>query len=161
MGAVAKDLSGYRPNNSMSMSDNRTGVASEMAVASELSNISDVSMPMGRPRYDLIADFESSLYRVQVKTAYRTGQRNSAHVVHAHGGNFNEPTYYKADEFDILAIHAKDVGETAYFPWTKDEERDTITVWFDRDESDFRPCNRGSVNVSENYTFHDAIDSLK
>ena len=143
------------------MSDNRTGVASEMAVASELANIADVSIPMGKPRYDLVVDFDSSLYRIQVKTAYRTGQRNSAHVVHAHGGKFNDPTYYEADEFDVLAIHAADVGKTAYIAWTEDEERDTITMWFDRDESDFRPCNRGSVNVSENHTFHDAIERLK
>jgi hypothetical protein len=138
-----------------------TGVASEYAVASELSNIGHVSIPQSRPRYDLIVDFDSTLYRVQVKTAYQTGQRNDAHVVHTHGGTYSDPTHYEEDEFDILAVYERESMRTAYIPWIKENIRETISVWFKREVDDFRPCNRGMVNIAGQLTFHDAIESLK
>jgi hypothetical protein len=138
-----------------------TGVSSEYAVASELSNIGHVAIPQSRPRYDLIVDFDSELYRVQVKTAYQTGQRNDAHVVHTHGGKYSDPSHYTESEFDILAIHERESMRTAYIPWTDENIKKTISVWFERGVEDFRPCNREMVNIASELTFHDAIDSLK
>lgn len=138
-----------------------TGVASEYAVASELSNIGHVSIPQSKPRYDLIIDFDSTLYRVQVKTAYQTGQRNDTHVVHTHGGKYSDPSHYSEDEFEILAVHERESMRTAYIPWIEENMRETISVWFERDSDDFRPCNRGMANIAEEMSFHDAIENLK
>jgi len=53
-----------------------------MVVATNLTRVGDVSLPIGQPAYDLVFDDHEDLYRIQVKTAQRTGQRNDAHSVH-------------------------------------------------------------------------------
>jgi len=47
----------------------------------------------------------------------------------------------------------------AYYPW--DEKKQTVTVWFDREAEDFRPCNRSGANISSEMDVFKAIESLK
>jgi hypothetical protein len=141
------------------MDHNRVGDQSEMKVAADLSAMGDVSLPVGQPAYDLIVDIDGKLYRIQVKTAQRTGQRNNAHTVHVKHG-FHGDTY-SIEEFDVLAVTAKSSDDVAYWPWVEESVRETLTVWFDRGSDDFRPCNRGMANIAEEMSFHDAIESLK
>lgn len=140
------------------MDNNTAGNHSELKVAADLSKLGNVSIPMGEPAYDLVFDYDK-LYRVQVKTAQRTGQRNDAHSVHLKRGNNARP--YEQDDFDILAVTTVEHDEIAYWPWTPETHRQTLTVWFDKTEDDFRPCNRDMANIAELLTVENITETFK
>lgn len=141
------------------MDNNSLGTYNELSVASDLSRHGKVSIPAGEFVYDLILDYNNELYKVQVKSAQRTGQRNNAHTVHIqHGSNYRN---YGHSEFDILAVTAKGFDKIAYWPWTKGSVRRTLTIWFDREPKDFRPCNRDMANIATAMSVSSAIESLK
>lgn len=141
------------------MDNNSVGNHSELKVATDLSEHGNVSIPTGQPAYDLIFDNGNELFKVQVKTGYKSGQRNEGHAVNLIKGNENHP--YAVDDFDILAVTAPDFDKIAYWPWNEKAYRQTITIWFHREKSDFRECNKNMVNIADRLSLKRTIERLK
>ena len=115
----------------------------------------NISIPLGDELYDLVAEKNGVFYRVQVKTASKRNDRDSAVAQIKRSsrdvGN-GDQRLYDANSFDILAVWAKPYDDVAYKAW--DEPVWSFTI---RDE----PAANGCGNVVDDYTMERATERLK
>jgi hypothetical protein len=126
------------------LSTTQKGDIAETAIVAELTQLGHpVSVPLaGASRYDLIVDLPSGLTRVQVKH----GRIDGDHVVASlkrTNPNHNEynQSYYEADEIDVFAIHAPDIGRSFWLPF--DEAPDSkVRIRYQGDPEIDHPATR-------------------
>ena len=154
MGAVAKALSRYRPNNSMSMSEsNRIGTLAELSVQRDLLNNGfNVSVPIDDYSYDLIAEWDGEFTRIQVKNGHIKDNSLRASLDSYIRGENKE---YKDDDFDILAVYHPDCDDCYYADWS--EIGNTMFQVYIGDMDELMPMHLAQTNLPSEHK----IDKLK
>lgn len=102
-----------------------SGGSSELAVASCLRRVgAEVSVPLGNScRYDIIADFDGRLHRIQVKTARINSGVVRFKVVSSFGRSATlgqGPRVYGSGEVDAFVAYCPDNGSVYWIPWSED-----------------------------------------
>ncbi|MFZ2126444.1 MAG: group I intron-associated PD-(D/E)XK endonuclease [Candidatus Microsaccharimonas sp.] len=101
------------------------------AISYFITNGYEVCLPIGDKRkYDLIAEIDNCLFRVQVKYAgYYKGTNKHMAALRTMGGNQSYYTAkkYSVDAFDLLYVFVAD-GKQFLFPWKEIENRNSISV---------------------------------
>jgi hypothetical protein len=107
------------------MDTNRNGEIAEQIVATNLLELGfNVSKPVLEDRYDLIADIEGDLVKVQVKRGYKDGSRDDTfranlqrQIRRATGDNRDEE--YSDEDVDAFALYDQ-YSDSVYWLWKKD-----------------------------------------
>ena len=109
------------------------GTASELSVASKLVRLGfTVSWPLNQDAYDLVAEKEGKLSRIQVKTA--SLNKGGSYRCSAQHGATPHRNYTKAD-CDFLVIHAPysrdfdDISKDSYYVIPVSEVEDTKIIF--------------------------------
>lgn len=131
------------------------GEASEMQVALDLIKSGcRVSQTFGHSHpYDLIADTESDLIRIQVKTANTREGANQYYI------RLNEPGKYTQDTVDLFAGYAPDEDGVFYIPYSEMRTRSSVT--FTPLDEIGSEANRERANHISEYTFDEALSRLR
>lgn len=134
-------------------SASRQGEKSELGVASELITYGHgVSFPFGHNHaYDLIVDKDSSLYRIQVKTAKQ--EEGNRYYIEA------DAEKYKKSDVELLAGYSQD-KETPFFIPTSEASGKRQRVTFTKLEQMGSDRNRQQSNHISNYRFKTAIKRI-
>lgn len=127
------------------------GELAEFAVAADLVGRYDcrVSYTHGSYRYDLIADHEDCLIRIQVKKANRDNDDPRRYKIFTEG--------YTPDEADVFAGYA--VGEDKVFYETVEDANNEVRVTA-KPKSEMSKHNARQANHIDDYTFDRAISRL-
>lgn len=138
------------------MNSDTLGNLSELKVAADLTASGyAISVPLGDEKYDLVAENNGKFYRIQVKTASKRTNRDSAvaQIKRSSRDTGNgDQRLYDCDSFDILAVWAKPYDKVAYKEWNESVWSFTI-----RDE----PAANGCGNLVDDYTISRATERLK
>lgn len=107
------------------------GSISEAIVLSELKRLDvTVSMPWGRPRYDMVIDVDEELYRAQVKTAHLENE-DSCIVFECRSGHINskgnKKISYTGDEIDCFLVYSPDV-DNVYWVGIEETGKSSMTL---------------------------------
>jgi hypothetical protein len=101
-------------------STTQKGDTAETAILASLTEFGHVvSVPFaGAASYDLVADLEGELVRVQVKHGRITGDHVEVSLRRTNP-NHNEyvESYYRADEIDTYAIYAPEIDRSFWLPF--------------------------------------------
>lgn len=105
--------------------------AAAHAITYFMTNGYEVSLPIGDKRpYDMIAELDGVLYRVQVKYAglYQQEKKYKA-ALRTMGGNQSYYTAkkYSADDFDLLFVYVGN-GRKFLIPWNHLENRNSLSI---------------------------------
>jgi hypothetical protein len=131
------------------------GEASELGVALDLiDNGCRVSQTFGHSHpYDLIADIDGCLVKIQVKTA------NTRDGANQHFIRLSDPDKYDAQNVDIFAGYAISEQEVFYIPYPEMGKRSSVTFTpLDKMGSD---ANRDRANHISEYTFEAALSRIE
>lgn len=128
-------LSGCDPEFLTSKADrgSASGGSSELAAASCLRRAgAEVSLALGNScRYDLVADFDGHLHRVQVKTArIRRGSVNFK-IISMPGRSPDvgqSRRKYLLGEVDAFVAHCPDNGSVYWVPWSEESSKNEVNL---------------------------------
>lgn len=122
-----------------------TGELSEFQVALDLiENGCRVSYTHGQYPYDLIGDYDSELYRIQVKTAKQV--RSQKFQITTRG--------YDPADVDLFAGYVSEKDEVFYIPYEESGKTSSVTYTPREILSDI---NAERANLAEDHTFKKAI----
>ena len=140
------------------MDENGRGALGEAKVQSDLIESGfTVSIPVQPAHYDLVAERNGELYRVQVKAAGFYQNRNTIKAQIMRSSRATKKRKYSADAFDILAVWGEPLDVIAYKAWEE-------SVWsfsFCLDDEDIPSRAEHMVNRVGDQTIEDAIERLK
>ena len=127
------------------------GEASELEVALDLiDNGCRVSQTFGHSHpYDLIADIDGRLVKVQVKTANTRDGANQHYI------KLSNPNKYDAQNVDVFAGYAISEDKVFYVPYSEMGKRSSVT--FTPLEKMGSDANRDRANHISEYTFEAAL----
>jgi len=138
-------------------SSHEKGVETESIVLSRLKGLDAmVSIPWGRPRYDMIVDNGETIYRAQVKTA-RESEIEGSITFSCHSGHINskgnKKIPYTKEEIDIFLVYSP---KTDKVYWINVEETGSSKMSLRVGEtSKYTPDS--SVNFHEDYLLADSF----
>ena len=129
------------------------GEISEMEVAVELLEQGcRVSDTIGHSHpYDLIADKDARLLKIQVKTAKHRGRRKYDIIL-------SNPEKYTEENVDLFAGYARPEDEVFFVPFDEIDKRASVT--FTAPEDMGSEANRERANQANAYTFQKALSRL-
>lgn len=130
------------------------GELSEMEVTVELlKNGCRVSDTIGHAHpYDLIADFEGRILKIQVKTAKHRGRRKYDIVL-------PQPEKYTKESVDIFAGYTREEDSVFFFPYSEVNGK-RASVTFTPPEDMGSEANRQRANLARDYTFQAVLERL-
>lgn len=130
------------------------GEISEMEVAVELMNNGcRVSDTIGHSHpYDLIADKDGQLLKIQVKTAKHRGRRKYDLLL-------QDSSKYTAHTVDLFAGYARGEDAVFFVPYPEIDQRASVT--FTPPEEMGSDANRRRANLANDYTFEAAFSRLE
>ncbi|MFZ1258098.1 MAG: group I intron-associated PD-(D/E)XK endonuclease [Candidatus Saccharimonas sp.] len=106
-------------------------LATAHAISYFMTNGYEVCLPIGDKRpYDLIAEQEGKLYRVQVKYAgYYTGEQKYKAALRTMGGNqsYFSAKKYSDTDFELLFIYVGN-GRMFLIPWPELKNRNSVSI---------------------------------
>lgn len=125
-----------------------SGEVSEFEVARDLvANGYRISLPYGEYRYDLVADYQGSLLRIQIKTARKRKGQSATYEI---------PTRdYDAEEVDLVAGYIEHEGKDIVY-YTPVDEAGTFASVNVSPKSDLSDHNASEANLLEEHTFEAA-----
>lgn len=131
------------------MNKRQKGALAEASVTKELYKAGAiVSSPDFREvRYDLIADFSGDLYRIQVKSGYKSAKGTL--MVELRSRNQDVNSTYSDDDFDALCVYNRYEDE-CYWLWNNELTGDQISI-YTKDWDDLRPNNKAQCRNSDDY----------
>lgn len=127
-----------------------SGELSEFQVALDLiEHDCRVSYTHGQYPYDLIADFDSELFKVQVKTAKKKPNQTQAYEIRTKG--------YDSDDVDLFAGYISERDFVFYFPY--EEAGAYCSVTFTPEET-MAEHNAQLANLAKDHTFESVMNRL-
>lgn len=130
------------------------GEMSEMEVAVELlKHGCRVSDTIGHSHpYDLIADVDDQLLKIQVKTAKHRNRRKYDIVLQS-------PEKYSPKTVDLFAGYARDEDAVFFFPYSEVNGK-RASVTFTPPEEMGSDANRKRANLAKDYTFQAVLSRM-
>jgi len=144
----------------MARNPNLVGATAEAAIAYEATRLGiEVFKPLsGHSRCDLIFDIESALYRVQCKTARRSGEILCVNLVSSwHTPNGYVRHKYRADEVDLVAAYSDELRRCFLLPFDRVAEgRSGIQLRLTPPKNG----QRAAIHYAAEYEFSGAVAQL-
>ncbi|UBF20278.1 PD-(D/E)XK nuclease [Halorubrum sodomense tailed virus 4] len=141
----------------------RRGDISELKVTTALIELGHgVSNTVGdNQRYDLIADINGELHRVQCKTASNPPSQSSYQIElrnrsYRTGGKIRKQTY-TGDEIDVYAVYNPHSDEIYWIPF--DEAPDEQMRITPKSRSEIVPANRAKANCADELLISERLPS--
>lgn len=133
---------------------NRTGSISESAIIHHLIRCDfNVSIPFHDVQYDLVAERDGRIARIQVKTARHRENSDSIYCT-LNSASRPSGTVYSEDAFDILAMYHPKTDKCYYAIWQNIGSSKFQVTTKSREQL---PRNSHRANFAENYTIEEVF----